>query len=84
MDSLAQAAGRCNREGRLSEPGQVIFFCQTSRSYSARALMVKGLFGDHGRALLSLIVEPGQPVDDHAVRLIHGDGKWTVVARKDS
>ncbi len=25
-DSLAQAAGRCNREGRMHKPGQVLFF----------------------------------------------------------
>jgi hypothetical protein len=32
--------------------------------------------GEHGRALFGLIVEQGNPVDDHEFRVIHGDGHW--------
>jgi CRISPR-associated endonuclease/helicase Cas3 len=41
LDSLAQAAGRCNREGRLPHKGQVIFFRAETKPPSG--LPLKGL-----------------------------------------
>ena len=37
LDSLAAAAGRCNRKGKLAQPGEVIFFDPEERRSALRS-----------------------------------------------
>jgi CRISPR-associated endonuclease/helicase Cas3 len=41
LDSLAQAAGRCNREGRLPHPGKVVYF--RAETQPPQGILRKGL-----------------------------------------
>ena len=50
-DSLSQAAGRCNREGRLSEPGRVFFF-ESSEKHSPPGFLATA--AAKGKEVLSL------------------------------
>ena len=50
-DSLSQAAGRCNREGRLSEPGRVFFF-ESSENHSPPGFLATA--AAKGKEVLSL------------------------------
>ena len=50
-DSLSQAAGRCNREGRLAEPGRVFFF-ETSENHSPPGFLATA--AAKGKEVLSL------------------------------
>lgn len=56
LDSIAQAAGRCNREGRLSDKGEVVVFVPPKSS--------PGLLGKAAESAVSLLAEySGQTIE---------------------
>jgi CRISPR-associated endonuclease/helicase Cas3 len=59
LDSIAQAAGRCNREGRLAGPGQVHVFVPPTDP--PRGLLRKG--ADTTRELAACEFNPQSPAD---------------------
>jgi CRISPR-associated endonuclease/helicase Cas3 len=63
LDSLAQAAGRCNREGRMPDKGSVVFFLAETRPPSG--LPRKGL--DEVQAMLRAAGGSGIDLDDPRV-----------------
>lgn len=59
LDSLIQTAGRCNREGRLTEPGEVIVFrpeddAKPRGAYAQAAAITESFLADHPDADLHL------------------------------
>ena len=59
LDSLTQAAGRCNREGRMPEQGRVVFFIAETKP--PPGLPQKGL--DEVRAMLRAAQAAGRELD---------------------
>lgn len=57
LDSIAQAAGRCNREGKMPELGKVFIFESAKKSPRGHLLQAETV----GRKCLKTIVEPLHP-----------------------
>lgn len=77
IDSLAQAAGRCNREGRLPEPGRVLLF-------EPEEGLPKGPFrraAEVGRGVMDAYPDPLQP---DAVEAYFRDLFWLAGERLDA
>lgn len=79
LDSVAQAAGRCNREGRLAEPGQVHVFVPPTKTPPGLLTLAR----DACRAVWHDL--PAQPfalplVEQYFKRLLH-DAKSTDAKR---
>lgn len=79
LDSVAQAAGRCNREGRLAEPGQVHVFVPPTKSPPGLLALARDTCKSVWRDL------PAQPfalplVEQYFKRLLH-DAKSTDAKR---
>ncbi|OPX62897.1 MAG: CRISPR-associated nuclease/helicase Cas3 [Methanoregula sp. PtaU1.Bin006] len=71
VDSLAQAAGRCNREGKLPEPGKVFLFKSVEKH--GKATSWQSLVAEIGEMTLAGSVDPLSldTVADYFRRLYH-------------
>lgn len=59
LDSIAQAAGRCNREGKLESPGQVVVFVPPHQA--PKGLLLQGEQTTRELAHLGLLDDPLAP-----------------------
>jgi CRISPR-associated endonuclease/helicase Cas3 len=75
LDSIVQAAGRCNREGRLQEPGRVVVF-EAERGTEGEYAPPAGLrqMADVTRTILA--AHPDDPLSPDAVRAYFRQVFW--------
>ena len=72
LDSLAQAAGRCNREGRLPEPGKVVVFVPPKKAPA-------GFLRKAAETSYNMLsVEPRDPLDFKRFREYFSELYWKI------